>query len=373
MVNVFVWGIGAIFALSIGSKLYRTTQTSSTPSYPSYSSYMTQNTDMDHDNNDDSPWLRIPNGSPELQGTTFWNDFQREGYRWTNQLCAKDSDGDGVSNGEEVGDPYCRNHTSPGGGGGGGIASDPGRRTSRPQSMHNTQCSTIEKSFGEYRQSSSKQQQQQMKQWTIATYNVEWLFDGVEDPRIAPEHDATHIERVSRVIHEVTAKHNVDTWVLQEVENCHIVRRVVALANLGGVSSNFTAHMVGGTDTATKQNVALITRTQIAEPLYRTENRHKFPIENSKCLRTREGKHATIKPGSSGVTKHFFTSVVLPNFRNKKSSSTVRVGIVGLHLISRPSQTERCVKREAQCAVLMEAIRQRLHPTMTAAATFDPT
>lgn len=64
---------------------------------------------------------RIPNGKkvPGWQGVgherpagggvlnPFGKDFKAAGHRWTRELCEKDSDGDGVPNGVELGDPYC--------------------------------------------------------------------------------------------------------------------------------------------------------------------------------------------------------------------------------------------------------------------------
>ncbi|KAH9503100.1 hypothetical protein Btru_069958 [Bulinus truncatus] len=45
------------------------------------------------------------------QGTGFRNpfgeDFEKEGKIWTETLCRKDSDGDGLTNGQELGDPDC--------------------------------------------------------------------------------------------------------------------------------------------------------------------------------------------------------------------------------------------------------------------------
>ncbi|CAG5125662.1 unnamed protein product, partial [Candidula unifasciata] len=38
---------------------------------------------------------------------TFGLDFQKAGYKWTPALCKSDSDGDGKTNGEELGDPNC--------------------------------------------------------------------------------------------------------------------------------------------------------------------------------------------------------------------------------------------------------------------------
>lgn len=37
----------------------------------------------------------------------FGEDFKKAGYRWTEALCRMDSDGDGRTNGEELGDPCC--------------------------------------------------------------------------------------------------------------------------------------------------------------------------------------------------------------------------------------------------------------------------
>ena len=37
----------------------------------------------------------------------FGLDFAKNGFKWSAALCAKDSDGDGRTNGEELGDPGC--------------------------------------------------------------------------------------------------------------------------------------------------------------------------------------------------------------------------------------------------------------------------
>merc|ERR1719502_1078584 len=37
----------------------------------------------------------------------FGQDFEKEGWKWTEALCKMDSDGDGQTNGEELGDPCC--------------------------------------------------------------------------------------------------------------------------------------------------------------------------------------------------------------------------------------------------------------------------
>uniref|UniRef100_K3X0X0 Temptin Cys/Cys disulfide domain-containing protein n=1 Tax=Globisporangium ultimum (strain ATCC 200006 / CBS 805.95 / DAOM BR144) TaxID=431595 RepID=K3X0X0_GLOUD len=64
---------------------------------------------------------RLPNGAsvpgvealghvnPEGDGARnqFGKDFDKAGRKWTKALCAMDSDGDGQTNGQELGDPCC--------------------------------------------------------------------------------------------------------------------------------------------------------------------------------------------------------------------------------------------------------------------------
>lgn len=44
---------------------------------------------------------------PGAPRNPFGLDFKAAGLRWTKELCEKDSDGDGLTNGEELGDPCC--------------------------------------------------------------------------------------------------------------------------------------------------------------------------------------------------------------------------------------------------------------------------
>jgi len=48
--------------------------------------------------------IHIGGGFPR---NPFGLDFAHGGFKWTPELCAKDSDGDGVTNGHELGDPEC--------------------------------------------------------------------------------------------------------------------------------------------------------------------------------------------------------------------------------------------------------------------------
>uniref|UniRef100_A0A0B7A301 Copper type II ascorbate-dependent monooxygenase C-terminal domain-containing protein n=1 Tax=Arion vulgaris TaxID=1028688 RepID=A0A0B7A301_9EUPU len=57
----------------------------------------------------DKTWLAAGHILDEGTGArnNFGLDFAQSGFTWTESLCRKDSDGDGMSNGEELGDPYC--------------------------------------------------------------------------------------------------------------------------------------------------------------------------------------------------------------------------------------------------------------------------
>ena len=69
---------------------------------------------------DGSPWPAVghigprpPTAAQDIQigggfsRNPFGLDFAKGGFKWTRELCAKDSDGDGVTNGRELGDPEC--------------------------------------------------------------------------------------------------------------------------------------------------------------------------------------------------------------------------------------------------------------------------
>jgi hypothetical protein len=51
--------------------------------------------------------LGHPNGNTKLPYTPFANAYVSNGRKWTKMLCTADSDGDGQSNGLEMGDPCC--------------------------------------------------------------------------------------------------------------------------------------------------------------------------------------------------------------------------------------------------------------------------
>lgn len=61
---------------------------------------------------DGEPWPGVghsnASGGPGGEGNPFGQAFKNAGLQWTAELCALDSDGDGQSNGVELGDPDCQ-------------------------------------------------------------------------------------------------------------------------------------------------------------------------------------------------------------------------------------------------------------------------
>ena len=78
--------------------------------------------------------------------------------------------------------------------------------------------------------------------------------------------------------------------------------------------------------------------------LYRTETKYDYPIANSKC-----GYDGI---GSVSVSKHYITKFSFP-IDNNGLNYSLDVAIISAHLLAKPTDPERCSKREAQAQVLL--------------------
>eukprot|EP01062_Namystynia_karyoxenos_P065942 TRINITY_DN59995_c0_g1_i1.p1 TRINITY_DN59995_c0_g1~~TRINITY_DN59995_c0_g1_i1.p1 ORF type:complete len:413 (+),score=123.38 TRINITY_DN59995_c0_g1_i1:75-1241(+) len=182
---------------------------------------------------------------------------------------------------------------------------------------------------------------------SFASYNLYWLFDGIDDHAGAPwgteARADEHIRHMARQLDRVDA----DVYVLQEVEHCGTLSALrAAMAN----GTQYECYLVQGADSATGQDVALLTRIDPSVALARTEQRASYPVSGSQCTNTRSG--------TQGVSKHFYTELQLaPGFA---------IGVVGLHFLAYPDRADRCPKREGQAAVIGEIIRERFAPRLAA-------
>ncbi|KJE92522.1 hypothetical protein CAOG_03474 [Capsaspora owczarzaki ATCC 30864] len=199
----------------------------------------------------------------------------------------------------------------------------------------------------------------------VASFNAEWLFlgqlaptgareSGTDDKRSSqssdsdvhrrgaiscpgdctwttPQEAVQHFDRVVKVLKDV----NADIINLVEIENCTILYYLVnALPGFG-----YKPYLITGTDTATGQNVGILTRVDPYMAMTRDESRQNYPVPGTQCA-------AATASGTTGVSKHYLTAFQI---NNKK------VGMMGLHLLSQPWQAENCRKREAQALVARNA------------------
>lgn len=178
-----------------------------------------------------------------------------------------------------------------------------------------------------------------LSRWTLAQFNVEWLF--TEPYKDCPgngcswstqEDEYIHLETIAKRLSYIDA----DTVHLCEVQSCTQLNQLIEMLP----RSDYRAYLIKGTDSYTGQNVGLLTRIDPIRPLERTETRVSFPIQDSKCGYTGD-------PGTEGVSKHLISEFIV----NNKSFT-----IVGAHLLSKPNDPVACTKREAQAQVLQNVI-----------------
>lgn len=172
---------------------------------------------------------------------------------------------------------------------------------------------------------------------TVASFNAEWLFlDGTQCPgsgcpwsNKAQAED--HLNHVASVVQEI----NADIVGFQEVQDCDVLQQLVARIPNGG----YKYYLIKGTDTATGQNVGIITRIDPFVNLQRTSERVNFPISGSTC------NYNT--PGDSAVSKHLYTQF-------KVGSTTIFFVVV--HFVAFPTTPDRCAQREAQASVIRNLV-----------------
>ena len=175
----------------------------------------------------------------------------------------------------------------------------------------------------------------------LMQYNVEWLFlktyndcpgSGCTWKTLSDA--TTHLNYLANVIDD----YNPDIINLCEVEGCYELGQLNAL--LGGA---YQPYLLFGTDSATGQNVGMLTKLAPSADLKRTSETRQYPISGSKC--------SSSSTGSTGVSKHYYT---MYNINGKT------IYMVGAHLLAFPTDTSRCASREAQAAILQDLIHSLL-------------
>ena len=182
----------------------------------------------------------------------------------------------------------------------------------------------------------------------LVQFNVEWLFmnyyaaakcPGSGCPWANETEASTHFDYIAKVVDTL----NPDIMNLCEVEGIDELNLLRSRMTNG---ADYLANLIPGTDTATGQNVGLLTKPDwvLKTPLFRTEERVAYPLAGSNCGYT--GANGTV-----GVSKHYLTEFV---FYDRPTL------FVGAHLLAYPEDPTRCAEREAQAQVLQNYIVEYL-------------
>jgi exonuclease III len=183
----------------------------------------------------------------------------------------------------------------------------------------------------------------------IVQYNAEWLFMDYYEPMKCPGSGCTwaneteadiHFQYVAKVVSELQP----DIINICEVEGCDELN---LLRNRIVDGETYQTYLKKGTDTATGQNVGLLTKWSPNRDLMRTEEKMEYPLEGSMCGYVGEG-------GTVGVSKHYITEYTL------YGRPTL---FIGLHLLAYPEDVTRCAEREAQSQIIQNVIIDYLMST----------
>jgi exonuclease III len=174
----------------------------------------------------------------------------------------------------------------------------------------------------------------------IMQYNAQWLFIDYYNAMKCPGEGCDWINQSEAEIHmSFVAKRirdiNPDIINFCEVEGCD---ELYLLSDQ--LDSTYVPYLKKGTDTATGQNVGMLTRIDPIASLYRTEERATYPMEGSQCGYI--GVAST-----TGVSKHYITEFAFYG---------LQVAFISAHLVAIPTEPTRCSQREGQAAVLQEVI-----------------
>ncbi len=172
----------------------------------------------------------------------------------------------------------------------------------------------------------------------LVQYNTEWLFYDYYAPADCPGAGCTWPNQSAASTHIQTIGSRIAVFAPDLANLCE----VESVNELNMLKFNGTAHLVKGTDTATGQNVGLLSRLPVNTELRRVSNTYKYPIENSTC-------GYTGGVGSTGVSKHYYTVF-------DGGDDVGPFALVGVHLLAYPTDPTRCAEREAQAVILQELV-----------------
>jgi len=205
---------------------------------------------------------------------------------------------------------------------------------------------------------SPKDRRTNQQKLRVVTFNAEWLFlDASNCPGSGcawanSQEAQEHLSNIADIISYLDA----DIVNLVEVQDCNVLNQLIAQvdsvrASQGVMASGYLPYLVKGTDTATQQNVAIITRVDPSINMQRTSARVVYPVPGSECYDNVE--QSSIPQADTTVSKHYFTrfDVLTPN------KTKIPIVFIGLHFVAIPDDPTRCSQREGQATVIQDLIQ----------------
>lgn len=180
--------------------------------------------------------------------------------------------------------------------------------------------------------------------FTVMQYNVEWFFLDYYSAADCPGNGCTwknesmaveHMTYLYDTIHQL----NPDFINFCEIEGCDELNALGAM-----LDNEYNSYLLKGTDTATGQNVGMLTKIDPLKSLIRTSEKFSYPIEGSQCGYTGDTQ-------TTGVSKHYISDFTMNN---------INISIISAHLIAFPTVSTRCAQREAQASILQKIIYEKI-------------
>ena len=106
------------------------------------------------------------------------------------------------------------------------------------------------------------------------------------------------------------------------------------------LNNSYSLYLKMGTDSATGQNVGMLSKYSPYVDLYRSEEKINYPIVGTLCGNTTNS-------GSTGLSKHYITEFNI---------NGINIAFISAHLLAIPTDPSRCVQREAQSQILQNII-----------------
>jgi len=139
-----------------------------------------------------------------------------------------------------------------------------------------------------------------------------------------------HLQVVARKLVSI----NADIITLVEVLDCRVLQCLIDAMG----DPSYKPYLIPGMDTATDQNVAIISRIDPISALTRDEQRAIVYRSESNCGSNLEDSY------DSGVSKHFIARFNVAGLGP--------ISLIGAHFLAFPTTPDRCIRRECQATVI---------------------